>query len=101
MIRLLSIVIVLFALTATANAQCPGGKCYVEPPHAAWKPVAARQAIAARTPSQRRQPVRNTVKAVVHAQPVRRIVKPLKGIRERAKARREARRERRRNRRGR
>jgi hypothetical protein len=41
------------------------------------------------------------VKAVVHAQPVRRLVKPLKGIRERAKAHREARRERRRNRRGR
>lgn len=75
MIRLLSIVIVFLALTATANAQCPGGEC--------------------------RQPIRNTVKAV--AQPVRRIVKarPFEGIRERAKARREARRARRRNRRGR
>jgi hypothetical protein len=77
MIRLFSIVIVLFALTATANAQCKNGQCEF------------------------RQPVRNTVKAVVHAQPVRRLVKPLRGIRERAKARREARRERRRNRRGR
>jgi hypothetical protein len=79
MIRLLSIVIVLFALTATANAQCKNGQCEF------------------------RQPVRSAVKAVAHAQPVRRIVKarPFKGIRERAKARREARRERRRSRRGR
>jgi hypothetical protein len=47
--RLISTLIVFLALTATANAQCPGG--------------------------QYRAPIRNSVKAVVHSQPVRRIVK--------------------------
>jgi hypothetical protein len=81
--RTISCLIVLLAVLViypvAANAQCKNGQCQI------------------------RQPVRNTVKAVAHAQPVRRIVKarPFKGIRERAKARREARRERRRNRRGR